>query len=900
MGLGKTLQTLSLFSYLTTCRPNPPDHQRPFLVLCPLSVLSSWINECRKWTPHLRVLRFHGPASERARLKRVAETGEAFGMEDESAGEGRGYDVIVTSYEVFEREKAWFRRAFVWRYVVLDEGHKIKNEKTNISTALQSLSAEYRLILTGTPLQNNLTELWALLHWLFPEVFTENTSQLFSDAFDLTLGKNNLTVMDNSRKLLELVMLRRMKESQGVNLGLPPKTELVMFLPLAPMQRFWYKRLLTRLDQGFLDAVFSNSADKTIQDAQDPKVVGSQHIVNDSELSDLSNDQWGETREVVERAIEESKSTDGKWRKLMNLLMQLRKCCNHPYLLPNAEPDDGGDAATLILASSKMIFLDKLVEELCVRQGKKVLIFSGFTKMLDVCEDFLHLKAGTHEATPPRFKFGRLDGTTPRARRNLNIRLFNTDPSYKVMLISTRAGGLGINLASASDVVMLESDWNPQADLQAQARAHRIGQQNPVTIYRLIMQGTVEEQMMGRIRKKLYLSAKVTETMRDIHTSTSTTTAAASPDDAPSLSTSQLMSLVRSGSRAIARPEISPTEMLSWDWETTIKKCRDYADQLEAPTSAAENSADEQRWLSEMERVESRIFEGKRHSNTATTSNRDIAATWSRESRRENMNRVVMVDGHPVLKETIGNNEWEAVKTFAGTDPRFAEPKKRKRKAITHQDYCQVCFDGGTLHTCAGCPRTYHLGCLAPDFKSRAAPRIGNFFCPQHECVECEQKTTNAGGLIFRCRWCEVGYCEDCMDWDKVQLLGEQLPELELLGFDAVEQAFWIKCDHCIKHHEENPAAAEMCKEMEREWAEEKEKREAAGLTDGGTTVEGSEVATPVEEVVVETKGGKRKRSGTVAQGTPRGKKGKQTPKATPRGTPKTAQRKMTDFVQID
>jgi SWI/SNF-related matrix-associated actin-dependent regulator of chromatin subfamily A member 5 len=116
--IGKTLQTLSLFSYLTTYEPTPEGHQRPFLVVCPLSVLSSWMAECKKWTPHLRALRFHGPGAERARLKKVAETGELFGMDD-SEGEGRGYDVVVTSYEVFEREKSWFRRAFVWRYVVV-------------------------------------------------------------------------------------------------------------------------------------------------------------------------------------------------------------------------------------------------------------------------------------------------------------------------------------------------------------------------------------------------------------------------------------------------------------------------------------------------------------------------------------------------------------------------------------------------------------------------------------------------------------------------------------------------------------------------------------------------------------------------------------------------------------
>lgn len=330
MGLGKTLQTLSLFSYLTTFHPCPADQQRPFLVVCPLSVVSSWVSECKKWTPHLRVLRLHGPAEERDRLKKVAETGETFGLDaDDDANSDRGYDVVITSYEVFEREKQWFRRAFVWRYVVLDEGHKIKNEKTNVASALQGLSAEYRLILTGTPLQNNLTELWALIHWLFPEVFNVNTSKVFSDAFDLTAGKNDLKVMDNARRLLELIMLRRMKESKGVNLGLPKKTEVILYLPLVPMQRFWYKRLLTRLDKGVLEQVFREAKEKAVEEEKeaDDHHRGKEGIVADRDLENLGvgDEQWGETRMIVEKAIKEKQGT--QWQKLMNLLMQLRKVC---------------------------------------------------------------------------------------------------------------------------------------------------------------------------------------------------------------------------------------------------------------------------------------------------------------------------------------------------------------------------------------------------------------------------------------------------------------------------------------------------------------------------------------------------------------------------------------------
>lgn len=258
MGLGKTLQTLSLIQYLKENRKlSGRSENRPCLVVCPLSVLSSWMSEARRWTPDLKVLRFHGPMRERDRLKRIA-TGEedmygnmtqkayaklnnrrtAKGKEiidledDELALDNRSVDVIVTTYEGFAAEQGWFKKAFVWQYVILDEGHKIKNELSQISKSLQGLGAEYRLILTGTPLQNNMSELWALLHWLYPEVFIARTSELFKNSFDLSKGKVNTAFLDHARRLLELIMLRRMKNSTGVNLNLPPKTDILLYVHL--------------------------------------------------------------------------------------------------------------------------------------------------------------------------------------------------------------------------------------------------------------------------------------------------------------------------------------------------------------------------------------------------------------------------------------------------------------------------------------------------------------------------------------------------------------------------------------------------------------------------------------------------------------------------------------------
>lgn len=360
MGLGKTLQTLALIQYLKEHRTQsePESEARPCLVVCPLSVLSSWMTEARRWTPDLKVIRFHGPMNERTRLKRIA-TGEEdtwgnptrkarFSKRSRVVKAGKpnvpldpdpdptdepGVDLIVTTYEGFKAEQGWFKTAFAWKYVILDEGHKIKNDASQISRSLQGLAAEYRLILTGTPLQNDMLELWALLHWLYPEVFTDATAESFKASFDLSHGTVNTKFMDDARRLLERIMLRRMKNSEGVNLGLPPKTEVLLYMPLTPMQRFWYTRLITRADQGLLDELFQDAQRKEIlafqqetQEKQEWENKGVEELeVMEKNASDTT---WEESKAILKQALEQEQQDESKksaWRKLMNLLMQLRK-----------------------------------------------------------------------------------------------------------------------------------------------------------------------------------------------------------------------------------------------------------------------------------------------------------------------------------------------------------------------------------------------------------------------------------------------------------------------------------------------------------------------------------------------------------------------------------------------
>ncbi|CAD0088693.1 unnamed protein product [Aureobasidium mustum] len=834
MGLGKTLQTLSLIQHIEETHPSPVG--------------------ARKWTPKLKVLRFHGSTSERNEVKLMASGvtdryGNATGRNKTKRGDvsvpenkdsGSVFDVMVTNYETFQSESSWLKQAFVWRYCILDEGHKIKNDKTNISLALQGLQAEHRLLLTGTPLQNDLREMWALLHWLYPNVFVDKTADLFKEAFDIGRGQVDSTFMDHARHLLELIMIRRMKSSPGVDLGLPPKSEILLYIPLTPLQRFWYTRLLTKAGDTLLDDIFGNVKEKE-HEALIKEVE--EDVQLDQVEGVIDNDFNSQSRALIEQAISNEATGEkdtSAYKKLMNIVMQLRKTCVTPYMIRGAAPDPYYYGDHIMHASGKFIVLNKIIDELVVKQGKKILIFSGFTTALDYCEDLLATKGSNQHNAP--FRHVRFDGSTQRAVRNLQIRLFNDMSSeYRIMLISTRAGGLGLNLTAASDVIFLDEDWNPQVTLQAEARSHRIGQTQPVTIYKLLSSGTVEEQMMGRIRKKLYLSAKITESMQDVHSTNQPQkrkrTAKQednSADDGPELGFSQLKSLIRRGATTLSHPEVDVNEMVTWNLETIIEKCKDKP--VDPHVNGESEDATEKEWLAKMERVESAVFNGVKYQKSVDKT-AAAAPELSRADRRVDKNTTVMVDGFAINKESMNCNGWEAVPTLAGKDPRLADPKREKAAPINHQEICQSCFDGGEMYLCSGCPRAYHLACLSDKYKVKATSKM-NFHCPQHDCHDCEKSTGNAGGLIYRCRWCHKGFCEDCLDPDS-KLLGETIPEYEVLDYAPKRNAWYIRSQNDNMAQNAQQGASEVSMPPSRD----------ESMTDGIITLESSGQATPLEPV---------------------------------------------------
>ncbi|KAF9445740.1 hypothetical protein P691DRAFT_709798 [Macrolepiota fuliginosa MF-IS2] len=433
MGLGKTLQTISFLAYLKHYR----DISGPHLIVVPKSTLQNWCREFSKWTPDFNIVSLAGTKDERATIiaNRLLP---------------QDFDVCITTYEMCLIEKSVLKK-FSFEYIVIDEAHRIKNVDSILSQIVRAYTSRGRLLITGTPLQNNLKELFALLNFICPEIFVKYEDL---DAFLHKDAKGEEEEEERSKKVVEALhkilrpfLLRRVKSD--VEKNLLPKKEINIYVGLTEMQRKWYRSVLEK----DIDAV-----------------------------NGLTGKKEGKTR-------------------LMNMVMQLRKVTCHPYLFDGAEP--GPPYTTdehLIQNSGKMMILDKLLGAM-KSKGSRVLIFSQMSRVLDILEDYCLFRG---------YKYCRIDGGTAHDDRIHAIDEYNKPDSEKfIFLLTTRAGGLGINLTTADIVVLYDSDWNPQADLQAMDRAHRIGQTKQVYVFRFITEGSVEERMLERAAQKLRLDQLV-------------------------------------------------------------------------------------------------------------------------------------------------------------------------------------------------------------------------------------------------------------------------------------------------------------------------------------------------------------------------------------------------------
>ena len=581
MGLGKTVQAIAFLAHLREMGT-----AGPFLIVGPLSTLSNWIAEIERFTPSIPVVLYHGNPQERADIRKKRMNFKA-----------ANFPIIVTSYEICMNDRKYLQNV-MWRYIIVDEGHRIKNLSCRLVKELKAYNSANRLLLTGTPLQNNLSELWSLLNFLMPDIFDDLSAfegwfEFANDLSGLSGSDSGTTILDKEgntslvsslHQILKPFLLRRIKTEVAVDL--PKKREYLLYAPLVPKQKELYDAAL----RGTLSEEISktmlvktglenNSTAILEKVSSDSLRTMDYALLTEQPSTDASNESKDEAASAVELAaaaepsesvvaadnVEQQRSvraapvdyaqatlSDRQYfkklengdlhnnqkpaasrlnamdlvqkavgqQKLQSMIVQLRKICNHPYLFDISNEDDiDNDLPALHLDgkrvesveakskipeivawSGKMLILERLLPELFSR-GHKVLIFSQMTRMLDIISDWCQFVK--------KWKFCRIDGMVKMEERRTQIQDFNTDPDFKLFLLSTRAGGLGINLTAADTVIIFDSDWNPQADLQAQDRVHRIGQTKPVVIYRLACANTVECKILEKAQSKRKLEKLV-------------------------------------------------------------------------------------------------------------------------------------------------------------------------------------------------------------------------------------------------------------------------------------------------------------------------------------------------------------------------------------------------------
>ncbi|KAH0909033.1 hypothetical protein HID58_032354 [Brassica napus] len=404
------------------------------------------MNEIARFTPSINAIIYHGDKKKRDELRRKHMPKTV----------GPKFPIVITSYEVAMNDARKNLRHYPWKYVVIDEGHRLKNHQCKLLRELKHMKMENKLLLTGTPLQNNLSELWSLLNFILPDIFASHDE--FESWFDFSEKnkseaskeegeeKRRAQVVAKLHNILRPFILRRMK--CDVELLLPRKKEIIIYATMTDHQ-------------------------KNFQD----------HLVN----------------RTLEAHLGENAIPGQGWKgKLNNLVIQLRKNCNHPDLL--AGQIDGSyfypPIEDIVGQCGKFRLLERLLVRLFAK-NHKVLVFTQWTKILDIMDYYFSEKG---------FEVCRIDGNVKLDERRRQIDEFNDEKSScRIFLLSTRAGGLGINLTAADTCILYDSDWNPQMDLQAMDRCHRIGQTKPVHVYRLATAQSVE----GRVLKRAYSKLKL-------------------------------------------------------------------------------------------------------------------------------------------------------------------------------------------------------------------------------------------------------------------------------------------------------------------------------------------------------------------------------------------------------
>ncbi|CAG9812421.1 unnamed protein product [Phaedon cochleariae] len=486
MGLGKTVQIIAFLAHLKEIGAATSTH----LVIVPSSTLDNWKNEFARWCPELRVFMYYGSMEERRQYRF-----------DLAKGMLSDFDVILTTYTTVgnsPEERKMFRVTRM-HYVIFDEAHMLKNMNTLRYENLIRINAKHRILLTGTPLQNNLLELMSLLIFVMPKIFAEKTEDLKSLFQKNSNSKNKdkddsiptfeKEQVEQAKRIMKPFVLRRLK--CDVLQDLPKKTDYIVSVPMVVTQKEQYESLVASYKNINEDGQNSYSGMSIMTDlrklSNHPLLMRFHYDMERMrEIAKLLSTDPG-YKDTVEQYIVD----DLTWMSDFEIhTLSKEFWCLNKFRLPDS----------LLLTSGKFTQLDKMLPEMKAK-GQRVLIFSQYVIMLNIVEEYLRIR---------NHKYLRLDGSTAVHVRQDLINEFTDDKSYFIFLLSTRAGGLGINLTSADTVVIHDIDFNPYNDKQAEDRCHRMGQTRPVTVYRFVSQGTIEEGMLEMNKEKLKLERDIT------------------------------------------------------------------------------------------------------------------------------------------------------------------------------------------------------------------------------------------------------------------------------------------------------------------------------------------------------------------------------------------------------
>ena len=469
MGLGKTLQTLCMVASDHHMRADryardkkPEDRDLPSLIICPPTLSGHWEQEIRTYAPFLRAVAYVGPPAQRGALKSKLSTA----------------DVVITSYNVCLHDNATLA-PINWNYCVLDEGHLIKNPRTKMTAAVKNMLSNHRLILTGTPIQNNVVELWSLFDFLMPGFL--GTEKVFADRFSKPIAasrgaKANSKEQEVGALAIEALhkqvlpfLLRRLKEE--VLDDLPPKIIQNYYCDLSDLQRKLFEDFTKKESQKLHNAV----GDKSSKDGKEHIFKALQYmrkLCNSPALAiSPKHKQYSALDQALSKQTPPTSLRDPAHAPKLTALKDLLIDCGI-----GAVPSEGDEPAAPLETVSQ----------------HRALIFCQMKEMLDMVQTEVLGPKGLL----PSVQFLRLDGNVEPSKRQAIVNTFNSDPSYDVLLLTTSVGGLGLNLTGADTVIFVEHDWNPQKDMQAMDRAHRIGQKKVVNVYRIVTRGTLEEKIL--------------------------------------------------------------------------------------------------------------------------------------------------------------------------------------------------------------------------------------------------------------------------------------------------------------------------------------------------------------------------------------------------------------------